>query len=116
MEHAGAQAAKISIPSSDYHEFVTVADIVRCEGWQKYTRIYLKSGTSIVSSYNIGVFRDMLEQYGFYLPHKSHLINENYIEKYTKQGLILLSDGSEIPVSRRKKDEFIERFRQFSNR
>lgn len=116
LEHAGKQAAKVSIPSSDYHEFVTVADIVRCEGWQKYTRIYLKSGTSIVSSYNIGIFREMLEQYGFYAPHKSHLVNENYIEKYNKTGFITLTDASEIPVSRRKKDEFLNKYTPRFNR
>ena len=64
----------------------------------------------IVSSYNIGVYKDMLISYGFYACHKSHLINQTHIVKYDSDNTVLLSDNSSVPVSRRKKEEFFEKF------
>ncbi|MEE9438319.1 MAG: LytTR family DNA-binding domain-containing protein [Saprospiraceae bacterium] len=107
LNHIGDQATKVAIPGANSYEFVKIADIIRCEGWQKYTKIILSNGSVIVSSYNIGVFRDMLDNYDFFSTHKSHLINNNHISKYTKDGTLQLSDGSTVPVARRRKDEFM---------
>ena len=99
---------KISIPGINSFEFLKISEIIRCEGWQKYTKIYLDNGECIVSSYNIGIYKNMLEKYGFFSSHKSHIINSDKIKKYLKEGTIILNDGSEVPVARRKKEEFIE--------
>lgn len=50
----------------------------------------------------------MLENYGFYSTHKSHLVNQKRITRYLKEGTIVMSDGAEVPVARRKKEEFVE--------
>ncbi len=110
IQNIGDQKTKIAIPGSEAYQFVEVESIIRCEGWQKYTKIYLQDGACIVSSYNIGVYKDMLSSYGFYSCHKSHLINKIHIRTYKKEGSVVMSDGSNVPVSRRKKDEFIETF------
>jgi len=110
MAQDGPQHSKIAIPSESSYQFVEVALIVRCEGWEKYTRVHLTDGSCIVSSYNIGVYRDLLEPHSFYSCHKSHVINEQHISKYSKEGMITMSDGSAVPVSRRKKEEFTDRF------
>lgn len=108
FDHLGKQDTKIAIPGTNAYDFVQIKDIVRCEGWQKYTRIHLEDGTTILSSYNIGVFKGMLENYGFYGTHKSHLINCKLISRYLKEGTVVMKDGSQVPVARRKKEEFIE--------
>ncbi len=110
IQNIGDQKTKIAIPGSEAYQFVEVESIIRCEGWQKYTKIYLQDGACIVSSYNIGVYKDMLSSYGFYSCHKSHLINKIHIRTYKKEGSVVMSDESNVPVSRRKKDEFIETF------
>ncbi|MFK7933112.1 MAG: LytR/AlgR family response regulator transcription factor [Saprospiraceae bacterium] len=110
LENTDELAAKVSIPSANSYQLVTVADIIRCEGWQRYTKIYLQSGECIVSSYNIGVFREMLENYPFYQVHKSHLINTSHIKSYEKSGFVILADNSRIPVARRKKEAFYAAF------
>jgi len=84
-----------------------IKNIIRCEGWQKYTKIYLVDGSCIVSSYNLGVFKNMLLSYDFYSCHKSHLINKKHINRYLKEGIIILSNENQVPVSRRKKEQFI---------
>jgi len=108
LNHLGEQDTKMAIPGANAYDFVQIKSIIRCEGWQKYTRIYLEDGSCIVSSYNIGVFKGMLENYGFYSTHKSHLINQKRITRYLKEGTVVMSDGVQVPVARRKKEEFVE--------
>jgi len=108
LDHLGDQETKLAIPGTNAYDFVKIADIVRCEGWQKYTKIYLQNGACIISSYNIGVFKNMLENYAFFSTHKSHLINTKRIVRYLKEGTVIMSDESKVPVSRRKRDEFAD--------
>lgn len=102
------QDEQIAIPSSNAFDFVFVRDIIRLEGWQKYTKIFVQDRDHIVSSYSIGVFIDLLESYNFIQCHKSHIINKVHINSYKKEGSVVMSDGSEVPVSRRRKDDFLQ--------
>ena len=108
LSHLGDQKTKIAIPGTQAYEFVEIQHIIRCEGWQKYTRIHLSNGSEIVSSYNIGVFKELLENYQFFSTHKSHLINKNHIKRYLKDGTLIMADDSNVPVSRRRKEAFME--------
>ena len=98
----------IGIPTIDGYEFIQMGAIIRCEGLQKCTRVITKNRKNIVSSYNIGEFRKILGPYGFFATHKSYLINMGEIVRYFRDGRVQLSDGSEVPVSRRKKNEFLD--------
>ncbi len=108
LDHLGDQETKLAIPGANAYDFIKIANIVRCEGWQKYTKIYLLDGSCIVSSYNIGTFKGMLENYAFFSTHKSHLINTKLIIRYLKEGTVVMTDDSSVPVSRRKRDEFAD--------
>lgn len=106
IQNQGDQNSKIAIASSSSYDVVKIADILRCEGAEKYTLIYLNDGSKIISSYHLGVYKEMLVPYGFFSSHRSHLVNTDHITKYLKEGTIILSDRSTVPVSRRKKEEF----------
>jgi two-component system LytT family response regulator len=97
----------IGIPTIEGFEFISINEIIRCEGLQKCTRVITRERTDIISSYNLGEFRKLLEPYGFYSPHKSHLINLKYIRKYHREGNILMINDSFVPVAKRKKREFL---------
>lgn len=97
----------IGIPSLEGLEFIPVRDIICCEGLQKCTRVITKEKTDIISSYNLGVFRKFLEPYGFLSPHKSYLINLHLIRSYHREGTIVMLNGITVPVSKRKKGEFL---------
>ncbi|MGB1307871.1 MAG: LytTR family transcriptional regulator DNA-binding domain-containing protein, partial [Oceanihabitans sp.] len=49
----------------------------------------------------------LLDQNNFYLVHKSYLINLNYIEKYLNEGYIILTENHKIPVSRNRRQDFL---------
>lgn len=97
----------IGIPTMEGFEFLNVAEIIRCEGLQKCTRVITTLQSDIVSSYNIGKFRTLLKGYGFFSCHKSHLINLSYVRKYTHEGFIYLKDQSVVPLARRRKSKFL---------
>ncbi len=97
----------IGIPTMQGFDFLRIDAIIRCEGLQKCTQVVTLERSNIVSSYNLGEFRKLLEPFGFFSPHKSHLINLNRIKKYLKEGSVIMTDGSRVPVSRRRKSEFL---------
>ncbi len=101
----------ICIPTLEGAEFLKPEDIIRCEGLQKCTRIVTHQRSDIISSYNIGIFRELLGDLCFFQPHKSHLINLQCIVKYHRDGTITMKDRSHVPLARRKKNELFELMR-----
>lgn len=99
---------KIGIPTDRGLEFMEAGSIIRCEGIQRCTKV-VSNNSSILSSYNLGEFRKLLETYNFYTPHKSHLISLDHIVRYDKEGFIEMSDKEQVPVSRRRRQEFLEK-------
>lgn len=98
----------IGIPTMEGLDFLKIKDIIRCKGMTRCTNIVTSEKSNLVSSYNLGEFRKLLEPLGFFSPHKSHLININCIQKYSRDGSILMSDGFNVPVARRKRSDFLE--------
>ncbi len=109
----GRQSNKIGLPTDEGLDFVAIREIIRCEGQQKLTRIYL-SDREVVSSYNIGEFVRLLEPYGFYQIHRSHLVNLNRIRKYNRDGIVIMDDGSTAPVSKRRRTDFLQKLNRVS--
>ena len=101
----------LGIPTTKGLDFFRIGNIIRCQGMQKWTQIVTTEKSNIVSSYNLGEFRKILEPLGFFSPHKSHLINLNYIKHYNREGTVIMTDEKGVPVSKRKKKEFLNRVR-----
>jgi len=99
---------KIVIPSVQGLEFIKIEDILHCEGDGGYTKIHLKDAKPMLSSNSIGHFNKLLENNGFYLVHKSHLINTNHIEKYLNEGYVVLQNNIKVPVSRNRRVDFLK--------
>lgn len=100
---------RLSIPTKDGYSFTNVEEIIRCESSEKYTIIHTM-GNKFVSTKNIGYYVDILKNYDFFPTHKSHLVNLDFVESYDREGVVTLNNGETIPVSRRRRTEFIEQF------
>lgn len=114
IENLGVQTfqkKKIIIPSIEGLEFIKIEHILHCEGETGYTKIHLKTGKPLLSSNSIGHFNKLLESSNFYLVHKSHLINLSYIEKYLNEGYVILTGNKKIPVSRNRRQDFLEQLK-----
>ncbi len=104
----GDEIKKIALPMSDGLMFVDVAEIILFEADRAYTHVFLKNGSKITVSKSMRTFEDILENRQFiFRPHRSHLININYIKKYVRgDGMIFMDNGVALPVSRERKQEF----------
>lgn len=101
---------KICVPTQSGMELIPAAAILYCEASREYTVLHTEGFGSITSSYNIGEFESMLENFGFFRIHNSYIINHDRVVRYNKGegGTVIMSDNSELPVSRRRKADFLE--------
>lgn len=102
---------KISVSTADGVIFLNVADIIYCEATGSYTHFFLKNKEKLLSSRTLKDFEEMLSENNFFRIHHSYLINMNEIKRYIRGegGSVIMSNGNEVLVSRRKKEEFIKR-------
>jgi two-component system LytT family response regulator len=92
---------------------IELGDIVRCEASQGYTYFYLKDNKKILSSKTLKEYDDIMPDDIFVRVHQSHLVNLNYVALYNRDGTIILKNKDAVPVSIRKRSEFVEQFKQF---
>lgn len=97
---------KIAVPSSDGVYFFKIDDILRLEADRSYTHIHLINKKPFIASKTLKHFEEMLEEFKFIRTHKSHLVNPRHITRISNDNeFVLLTDGTKVEVSRRKKDE-----------
>ena len=97
---------KIAVPSIDGVYFFMVDDILRMEADRSYTHIHLVNRKPFIASKTLKHFEEMLEEFKFIRTHKSHLVNPRHITRISNDSeFVLLTDGTKVEVSRRKKDE-----------
>ena len=70
----------------------------------------MNTGKKILASKTLGEYENMLDGDGFFRVHRGHLVNMSHIDKFlkTEGGIIEMSDGTQVDVSRRKKTAFME--------
>ena len=97
---------KIAVPSSEGFYFFMIDDIIRLEADSSYTHIHLVNKRPFIASKTLKHFEEMLEEFNFIRTHKSHLVNPRHITRLSSDNeFVLLTDGSRIEVSRRKKED-----------
>lgn len=103
---------KLIIPTTESMIFVDYADIIRCEADEGYTFVHLQNKETICSSKNIKYYDELLTSKGFFRIHRSHLINVRQVKEYLKSdgGYVIMKDQSTIPVSRRRRQDFIDEY------
>lgn len=101
-----AEDQKIVLSTAEGMHIIQVKNIIRCQADDYYTNFYLNDGRRIMISKTLKENEELLDEHHFIRPHRSHLVNMAYVKRYVKSdgGYIVLSDGTQIPVSRRKKD------------
>lgn len=100
---------RIAIPVQDGYRLIPVDQIIYCQAQKEYTFITQANGDIICSSLNLGEYEELLHEYDFFRVHHSYIINRQYIQRYVRGegGEIITNNDQHIPVSRRKKDEFL---------
>jgi two-component system, LytTR family, response regulator len=103
---------KTVIPTKDGMAVVKNTEIIHLEAFENYTTLYLLGGKRYVSSKSIKAFEDKLDPRMFFRTHKSHIINiAHHLKEFnrTDGNIAILSDGTQVPVARRKLQEFLDK-------
>jgi len=110
LETGSTENKKLVLKTAENIYLVNTSDIIRCESDGGYTRFYIVDGKKILVSRNMKDFEEMLNGFGFYRIHQSHLINLKYIDHYSKTegGAVVMKDNSSLPLARRKKESFLK--------
>jgi two-component system LytT family response regulator len=100
---------KIALPTETGFELVKTNAILYCEADSNYCKIVCLDGRRIVLSKTLKFIEDLLPNSVFKRIHKSYLVNLNYVTRFNKTNelLVELTNGETLPVSIRKKEEFI---------
>ncbi len=96
---------KLAVSTTEGTFFFRPSEIIRCEATGNYTRIFLNGKKTILTSRTLKDYDELLSEQGFQRIHRAHLVNRKYIRSITSDHNILLTDGTEVEVSRRKWDE-----------
>lgn len=104
---ANKEQFKLALAGTSEVKYAELKDIIRLQAESNYTRIVLTGKKVFVSAKTLKEYDELLQPHRFLRVHKSHLVNPAHIESYDKQGLLIMSDGAAVEVSRRKK-EFVQ--------
>jgi two-component system LytT family response regulator len=96
---------RIALSTVEETRFAKVSEIIRCESSNNYTTFFLSDNSKLLVSKPIYEYDELLSNYGFIRCHQSHLVNKTYIKSWLKEygDFLLLNDGTQIPISRGKK-------------
>lgn len=82
------------------------------QGDGKYTRLYLQGKADyLFSECSLGSWKERLEPSGFFLCHKSYLVNFYHVRAVQEE--ILLSEGDHLPMSRRMRKDCMAQYRKY---
>tara|TARA_B100000809_G_scaffold262284_1_gene312918 strand:- start:93 stop:464 length:372 start_codon:yes stop_codon:yes gene_type:complete len=117
-ELKGKTNQKIGITSLDSIKYIDINTISRIEADRSYCHIFIEGSKKITSSKSLNYYEKILPENLFFKVHRSHLINLNKIDGVIKTdgGFVEMNDKSNVPISRRKKEEFLAILDQHLNR
>lgn len=101
---------RLALHSQDKIHIVNINEILRCESNVNYTEFFFTNGKKLLVTKTLKEFEDLLSDQGFYRVHQSHLVNTKCIKEFIKTdgGYLLMNDGSNVPVSSRKRPEVVK--------
>lgn len=111
--HEHLQAGeRLALPTMEGLRMVLPKEIVYCVAEGAYTRLYLHADkTTPLVCRTLKEVETVLKDKGFFRVHHSYLVNLSFMDKYIKGdgGEIIMTNGSCIPVSRHRKQDFMAR-------
>lgn len=97
---------RLALPVNGEVLFVKPADIMYCMASNTYTSFYQENENKILVSKPIREYEELLAPYGFLRVHQSYLVNKDFVRSFSRKNgyALVLHNGTEIPVSRQKKE------------
>lgn len=103
---------KLVIAHMEGFDVVPLQDVVWLQGDGNSTHIHLIDGKRVTASRTLGVYEELLLDFGFFRIHQSTIINLSRVKAYHREGggFVEMTGGHEAKLSRHRKAEFMKRF------
>ena len=103
------QDSKLMVPTKEGMIFLKVNDIIRLQSESNYTLFFLLNNKKVLVAKTLKNFEEKLLPYNFMRVHQSHLINLAHMKEIDHgDNFVLMTDGSKVEISKRKKKEFMD--------
>jgi two-component system LytT family response regulator len=114
-EYGTGHARKLSLCTEEGIRFINTEDILYIQADGSYSRVKMFGGSSYLLSKLLKDFESQINSRNFYRISKSYLINMQHVIMYRRidGGTVEMGDGKQIPVPRRKREEFMSRMTEF---
>lgn len=111
----GGKLQRIAINSLDGIKIIEVSDILYLESDRNYSTFHYGE-QRVIASKPLGEYEKMLKEHGFVRIHRSTLINLDRMKEYKrgKDSRVLLDNGTELEVSRNRKEELLTNLSRLS--
>jgi two-component system LytT family response regulator len=105
---------RLCLPTFKGFIILKMEDIVYCEAQRSYTIFHLVNNKTMTISKPLFDYDRLLAGTSFFRIHKSFLINLFHAKEYIRGdgGIVIMSNGVDIEVSRRKKEQFLSRVKE----
>lgn len=105
---------RLCLPTLKGFIVLKLDEIIYCEAERSYTVFHLSNNKNVTVSKPLVDYDSLLRDTSFLRIHKSYLINLVHVREYQRGegGLVIMSNGDEIEVSRRKKELFLNRVKE----
>jgi two-component system, LytTR family, response regulator len=110
-----SEGKKIILKTMEDIFIVSTKEIINIQSDGAYSHFFLISGKRITVSTNLKKYEEMLFDQGFFRSHQCHLVNLMHVERFHKLdgGMLIMKNGSSVPVSNRKKDALLDLLNRF---
>ena len=98
------------------YEAVELSSVTHCRAQRNYCIFAIAAGRELLVTKPMKEYEQMLEAHGFARVHNSCMVNLAHVQRYSTDsergnGRLLLHDGTELTVARRKKEELLSMLR-----
>ena len=107
---------RIALSTGDGFIIVDLAEIIRVQADNTYSRIFFKQQKPITTAKPISYYETLLDDYGFMRIHRSHLLHLGHVIAYRKAdgGYLETTDNEKIPLPKSRKNAILKAIDQFS--
>ena len=105
---------RLCLPTLKGFIILKLEEIIFCEAERSYSIFHLDTGKTVTVSKPLLEFDNLLQDTSFLRIHKSFLINLLHVREYQRGegGIVVMSNGAELEVSRRKKEIFLAKVKE----
>lgn len=103
------EKGKLSIATSEGIHLLEFNDILRLKAHKAYCEILLKNDEKLLVSRSMGELEKELPEHKFFRVHSGHVVHIDHVKQISNKegGYVLMTDGAQVPLARRRKQEFM---------